>query len=144
VRRVLKFWPALLGLALLPLNTDGLIPFLRGFFGGSVLVTVVGVSVLANSKVLLSFWGFGKTPEIQTLPEAASGVLAKLHKLVRDWTVPAIALLTLVPVSGLRAFCTAWCSATQSRPGLATLLLVNPVHVWTLVLGWDWVLSLLT
>ena len=132
----------MLSLALIPLNTDAFIPVMRGFFRGSALVTVIGVSVLANSKVLLAFWGFGKSSVDKKVPEVKHRFLARVNGFIRDWTVLTVAVLTLIPLPGLRSFCTAWCSATQSWRGLTALLVANPIHIWSLVLGWDWVLSL--
>lgn len=138
----LRFWPVLVGLVLIPLNTDFLIPFLRGFFRGSVLATVLGVSILANTKVLISYWGLGKSADHQIVPQVKNRFVVGTHTFIQRWTVLAIAILTLLPVPGFRSLCTAWCSATQSPQGLAVLLIANPIHIWSLVLGWDLILNL--
>jgi hypothetical protein len=135
-----RYWPVLIGLAMIPLNTDALIPFLRGFFRGSVLATVLGVSILANAKVIIAYWGVGRSSECAK-PQVTNRFLVWTHSCIERWTIPTIAVLTLLPIPGFRSLCTAWCSATQSPQGLAALLIANPVHVWSLVLGWDLILN---
>jgi len=131
--RFSRIVPILVGLAMVFLNTDFLVPFSRATYQGSALLTVVVISILANAKVVIAFRGLRQVK----LPE--SGLW--MRRAVQKCEAPAIVLLALVPFPGLRTFCTAWCSVTQSRVGLAALLLANPVHVWSLVWGSDWILA---
>lgn len=138
-----KFWPilvGLIGLALIPLNTDVLIPLLRGFFPSSVLVTVVGVSILANLKIFLAFHGVGKLNQGQSR-EPKNRFLLWAWTLIKRSEVLAIVILTIIPFPGLRTVCTAWCSGTQSWQGLTALMVANPIHVWSVVWGLDWILG---
>lgn len=140
------FWSllALVSLVATFLNTDTLIPILRGFWHGSAWPLVIVVSVLANAKVALAFFSVGKSGVPQKM-----GVKHPLLVRFRDWAwqwirkseVAAIVVLTITPLPLTRTICTAWCSATQSSRGLVALLLANPIHVWTYVVGLDWILG---
>lgn len=140
------FWSilALVSLVATFLNTDTLIPVLRGFVEGPVWITVIGVSILANAKVALAFFSVGKSGVPQKM-EVKHPLLVRFRdwawRWIRKSEVAAIVVLTITPLPLTRTICTAWCSATQSSRGLIALLLANPIHVWSYVIGLDWILG---
>src|SRR3989344_6946050 len=119
------------------LNTDALIPALRGFIQGLAMLTVIGVSVVANLKVWLTVTSAERSGATQKMNNV--GWIQRIMNWVRQWIerseVAAIAVFTILPIPGSRAICTTWCSITQSKRGLVALLVANPIHVWTYVLG---------
>ena len=137
-----KFWPALVGLVgvvLIPINTDALILPLRGF-GGSATFVVVGVSILANLKVFIAFHGVKKLNQGQVV-EPTNRFLLLVWNLIKRAEVPAIVALTIIPLPGFRTVCTAWCSGTQSWQGLTALMIANPIHVLSVVWGLDMIMG---
>ena len=138
MRKILWSCLATLSLVATYLNTDALIPFLRSVVQGPAMLTVVVVSIVANIKVLVTVVSAHKSGATE---KVNGQLLVRMQGWIARAEVPAILFLTILPIPMTRTACTLWCSATQSYKGLVALLIANPIHVWTFVLGWDWFLG---
>lgn len=134
------FFELVAGIFLAVFNTDLLILSLRGASKVSAVGIVVMVSIVANAKVLLAFSGFSRLG-------LGRGLGLGQSDWVTSWIqraeVPALIALSLIPLPGMRTACTAWCSANQSWPGLVAIMVANPIHILSVVWGWDTLVGLL-
>jgi|SRR3989344_2558158 len=115
-------------------NSDLMVPAVKSWFHGSILATMIALSIFANARVVAAYWLCGKGIKLFGC-KSPSGWAVRAIERYGMWSILAIAPLPLIP--GFRSTCAAICGVTQWQRGLVALLAANVLHVIITVLCWE-------